>query len=601
MPSWSSSRPSAELSSLAPEDRRLPAELGLLTLLALAVLAWFGGFPSLRASAPVAVVALVGALTCASVAVRPSSPLRSLPRPGPDTLAVLAVALVYRLPALVHPWGWVNTDGAYGAFVALRLLAGARPAPVFTIGANYQGTLKGHLAALFCALSGAEDLSRMLVLASVALDVVFIVATMSLARRLGGRAAAVASGLYLALGPKFLTVFSLNSVGQYVDVLALGGLALALVPPLLQDEPSPSHRLRALAVGLLLGAAFWQQPVATCYAIAVFAALALRRGPGLRVRWGWTIAGLLVGALPVILWNLRHGWATSEVMSPDSSGLRAQAEALPYLIRRTVDTSFPVLAGVSPGHPWLALGSRALRAAAGLLIPAALVAFLALRGREIAASIRTGRPSPALLPPLLLFACLALVWATASGAVYGRPRYLLPVMAATAVHIGVVFAAAWSRARPLAAVSLALILALNVTGMWSRLNDGGATSDYYRSVLRSLDNKGVRTGYADFSLSAPLTMFTRERILLSSRLGPTPAYEPEEQTARVAREGPDAYVLRPDDDPARFEEVLKGLGVTYKVDLDPIPVFYGFSRPVRVEEVHGFRGDTPARPIPDDE
>jgi len=30
------------------------------------------------------------------------------------------------------------------------------------------------------------------------------------------------------------------------------------------------------------------------------AALALRRGPGLRVRWGWTIAGLLVGALPVL-------------------------------------------------------------------------------------------------------------------------------------------------------------------------------------------------------------------------------------------------------------------------------------------------------------
>jgi hypothetical protein len=476
-----------------------------------------------------------------------------------------------------------------------------RPAPVFTIGANYQGTLKGHLAALFSALTGAEDLSLMLVLASVVLDLVFIVATMSLARRLGGRAAAVASGLYLALGPKFLTVFSLNSVGQYVDVLALGGLALALVPPLLQEEPSPSDRLRALAVGLLLGAAFWQQPVATCYAIAVFVALALRRGPGGRARWGWMIAGALAGALPVVLWNLRHGWATGEVMSPDSAGLRAQAEALPYLVRRTVDTSFPVLAGVSPGHPWLALGSRALRGAAGLLIPAAFVAFLALRGREIAASIRSGRPSPAILPPVLLIACLALVWATASGAVYGRPRYLLPVMAATAIHIGVVWSAAWSRARVPAAAALALVLALNVTGMWSRLNDGGPTSDYYRSVLRSLETKGIRTGYADFSLSAPLTMFTRERILLSSRLGPTPAYEPEEVTARVAREGPDAYVLRPDDDPALFEAVLKGLGVTYQVDLDPVPVFYGFSRPVRVEEVHGFRGDTPPRPVPEEE
>jgi hypothetical protein len=585
------------LSSLAPEDRRIPAELGLLALLALAVLAWFGGFPSLGVSAVAAAVAVLAALGCAGWALRP------LPRlsVAPETLAVLAVALVYRLPAVLFPWGWVNTDGAYGAFVALRLLAGVRPAPVFTIGANYQGTLKGHLAALFSLVSGAEDLSRMLVLASLLLDLVFIAATMRLARRIGGRAAGLASGLYLALGPKFLTVFSLNSVGQYVDVLALGGLALALLPHLLQDEPSPRDRSRALAVGLLLGAAFWQQPVATCYAIAVFVALVLRRGPGMRARWGWTIAGVLVGALPVVLWNLRHGWATSAVMSPDSAGLRAQAEALPYLVRRTVDTSFPVLAGVSPGHPWLALGSRAVRTAAGLLIPAAFTAFLVLRGREIVSSARSGRPSPAVLPPLLLVACLALVWATASGAVYGRPRYLLPVMAATAVHIGVVWSAMWSRARVVAAGVLALVLALNVAGMWSRLNDGGPTSDYYRSVLRSLENKGIRTGYADFSLSAPITMFTRERILLSSRLGPTPAYEPEEMTARVAREGPDAYVLRPDDDPERFAAVLKELGVGYRIDLDPVPVFYGFSRRVRVEEVHGFRGDTPPTRVPEDQ
>jgi hypothetical protein len=31
------------------------------------------------------------------------------------------------------------------------------------------------------------------------------------------------------------------------------------------------------------------------------------------------------------------------------------------------------------------------------------------------------------------------------------------------------------------------------------------------------------------------------------------------------------------------------------VDLDPVPVFYGFSRRVRVEEVAGFRGDEAPR------
>src|SRR4029078_6921957 len=120
MPSWSSSRPSAELSSLAPEDRRFPAELGVLALLALAVLSWFGGFPSLAVSVPVAAAAVLGALACAWWALHPLA----FPLPGRDALSVTVVALAYRLPALVHPWGWVNTDGAYGAFVALRLLAG---------------------------------------------------------------------------------------------------------------------------------------------------------------------------------------------------------------------------------------------------------------------------------------------------------------------------------------------------------------------------------------------------------------------------------------------------------------------------------------------
>jgi hypothetical protein len=585
------------LSSLSPARGRIPVEAGLVLLLAFASLAWFAAFPSRATSAPLAALCVLGAIAWARSALRPLPRLRV----SPETAAVTAVALAYRLPALVHPWGWVNTDGAYGAFVALRLLAGSRPAPVFTIGASYQGTLKGHLAALFSLVSGAEDLSRMLVLASVVLDLVFIVAAMALARRLGGRPAALASGLYLALGPKFLTVFSLNSVGQYVDVLALGGAALALVPPLLQQEASRREGLRALAVGLLLGAAFWQQPVATCYAAAVFTALALRRGQGSGRRWGWMLAGVVVGALPVLIWNLRHGWASGTLLTPGGAGLLAQAEALPYLMRRTADTSLPVLAGVSPGHPWLGVAGSAVRVAAGLLVPAALVAFLILRGREIAASLRAGRPSPAVLPPLLLVTCLGLVWATAAGAVYARPRYLLPVMAATAVHIGVVWSAAWSRARVLSALALAALLGMNVSGMWSRLGDGGPTEGYYRSVLRSLESKGIRTGYSDFSLAAPLTMFTRERVLLSSRLGPTPAYEPEEQTARVEREGPDAYVLRPDDDPEKFAAVLKGLGVTYQVDLDPVPVFYGFSRRVRVEEVHGFRGEGAPGPVAEDE
>src|SRR5205085_1941990 len=252
-----------------------------------------------------------------------------------------------------------------------------------------------------------------------------------------------------------------------------------LLPPLLEDEAAPSDSLRAIAAGLLLGAAFWQQPVAACYALAAGLALGLRRGPRTGARAGWMLAGAPVGVLPVLLWDLSHGWA-----------------------------------------------------------------------------------------------CLAMVWRTAAGAVYARPRYLLPLLAATAIGLGVVWSWAWARSRAAAVAVLALLLAVNVSGTVARLRDGGPTEDYYRRVLRSLDGKQVRTGYADFSLAGPVTMFTRGRILLSSRLGPTPAYEPDAYTRRVAEDGPDAYVLRPDDDPERFAAVLRALGVAYRVDLDPVPVFY---------------------------
>jgi len=44
--------------------------------------------------------------------------------------------------------------------------------------------------------------------------------------------------------------------------------------------------------------------------------------------------------------------------------------------------------------------------------------------------------------------------------------------------------------------------------------------------------------------------------------------------------------------------VLRSLGVDYKLDIDPFPIFYGFSRPVRLEEVAGFRGEEDSEPSP---
>jgi hypothetical protein len=509
---------------------------------------------------------------------------RRIPRPSTETLACLGVALLYRLPALLDPWGWVNRDGAYGAFVGMHLRQGVRPAPVFTEGANYQGTLKGHLAALL-SLLGIDDWSLLIVIASVILSLASVAAGMALARRIAGRPAAACAGLYLALPPRFLAVFSLNSVGQYVDVLALGGIALALVAPV------GAGAGRAAAAGVLLGAAFWQQPVALSFVAAGLLVLALRRGPGI----AWLAAGIAVGALPVLLWNAQHDWASGDILGRGPDELRMQVEAFPRLLRRTLTISFPILAGIAPGHPWSETPLAMWIATA--IIPLALAAYLALEGRGIAASVRARAASPALLPVLVMMVSLALWWATTSGKVYWRPRYLLPVVAATAVHLGVVLGRLWGRSRIASGLLLAGLLVLNVAGLafppgdgsTPRLFAGREIAEPYARLVRSLERKGVRTGYSDFSLSAPVTMFTGERIILSSRLGPTPAYESDLHARAVAERGPDAYVLRADDDPKAFAAALDALGVTYAVELEPFPVFYRLSRRVAVEEVAGFR------------
>ncbi|MET0553022.1 MAG: hypothetical protein ABW221_08295 [Vicinamibacteria bacterium] len=563
-----------------PTPAALALEAAALACTALLAVAWFArpaGLPPPGAF----LIGLAGLL--AMRLARAGAPSSALRLPLPETAGCVLLAVLFRLPALLHPWGWVNRDGAYGAFVTLHLLQGASPAPVFTEGANYQGTLKPHLAALLALATGVRDLSWLMVAAGVLLSLVFLVAGMCLARRIGGRWAGLFAGLYVALGPKFLTTFSLNSVGQYVDVLALGGLALALVARVLATEAKGrAARGAYLAIGVLLGAAFWQQPVALSYAAAAFAALALRRATWTDAWTALVPVGAALGALPVVLWNLQNGWGSADIMG---RGLGEQADALLHVARRTASVAFPVLAGLSPGHPWQRVPGVALAAAA--LVPALLAAFVVLRRRALR------RSGPDLLPPLLLLACVGLAWAVAAGKVYGRPRYLLPVAAATAVHFGVVAAWAWTRSRPAAGGAVALVLAFNVVGTWPRLRESAAVAAWYADLVRAVEEKGIRTGYADFQIAAPVTMFTSERVLLSSALGPTPAYESDAHAARVRSQGPDAFVLRPQDDPQPLADWLTAQGVTYQLTREPVPIFWALSRRVPVEEARALVGAAP--------
>lgn len=153
------------------------------------------------------------------------------------------------------------------------------------------------------------------------------------------------------------------------------------------------------------------------------------------------------------------------------------------------------------------------------------------------------------------------------------------------MHLGVCVGALGRRSRVLGVAALAPLLALNAAGYLPRLREAAAAQRYWEDVVRSLDGKGIRTGYADFSIAAPVTMFTAERILLSPRLGPTPAYYSPSQEARVASAGPDAFVLRPRDDASEFARALERLGVGFEYEAAPLPVFHRLKRRPAIDEL----------------
>lgn len=517
--------------------------------------------------------------------LRDSSPSAWLPRPRPETLGCLALAVAYRAPALLHPAGFVNKDGAYMAFAAASLRLGERPAPAFTEGANYQGTLKAHLAALPGFVIGDDAL--LLVAVGLGLTLVLIAATMALARRVGGTPAAVFAGLYLAIGPKFATVFQLNAVGQYVDVMALGSLALALLARLLDDDRhGAGARFLYLGAGTALGAAVWQQPVALSYLAAAGAALALRRRTW-RDPWALLVPiGVLLGALPALAWNLQHDWATREILGQSAAapGLE-RLTTLPNQAWRTLRISFPILAGFSPEHPWLAAWPD-LRWVAAALVPAMALAYvLANRG---VLGLRGLAPRPALLPVLLALFVLAQFWAVPSERLHWRPRYLLPLVACSALFCGVVLGRLWTRARALAALLALALLAAHAAGTAPRMFAAGRVEGQYRAIVAFVEDAGVRAGYADFSLSSAITMLTRERVLLSPELGPTPYYVSERHARGVRERGTPAFVLRPQDDADAFAAGLRSLGLAFERLDGPVVVFRGLSRPLPVEEARAY-------------
>jgi hypothetical protein len=223
------------------------------------------------------------------------------------------------------------------------------------------------LAACVHRFLGTTPLAWRVLPAAAGALVVFL--TGEMARRLGGgRVAQVVAALASLFAVTFLVVDSFFSMNPFDELW--WALALYLVLLILQDQAYGAGGARPvlwLALGLALGLGLLTKESIVFLVVALALALLLA-GPRrlLRTPWPWLAAGIaLLGALPYLTWNYRHGWPAWQFWTCYQGEQLRQAPWSYFL--QQVQTMNPVtlplwLAGLyyylrsEPGRPYRLLG-----------------------------------------------------------------------------------------------------------------------------------------------------------------------------------------------------------------------------------------------------
>ena len=547
-----------------------------LALWVLGLDAWFHG-PILhdRLSAPAAVLLLLAGVVAALMALRAGGGPRLTRGFAVASAGVCLLATVVRLPALAAPGSLISSDSAVAGIIAQELRAGQVPPPIYAPGFPYEGTLKAQLTALLGRSMPGVGTPLLYAVSSHLFYLIWTVAVMLLARDVGGIRAAVAAGLFMAVPPRFLMAFSLNNVGQYPEVNALGTLGLALL--------MGSQRL--LLPGFLIGLALWQQLLGVYFVIVAALAVALTPEWRRASRVAGGVAGFVAGSYPVWAWNAAHGWATLDFFRRGGKEPAERLAGFPERLAQTIAVSFPKMFGLTDAGV-----SSALAIALGLALPLLVVVMLWARRREAL----EGRGRRAVFLVGVLFAVVVGVFGVSKFSYRGlrRPRYLIPVYTSTAVALGWGLDALARRSRVSAAAATLAVLGLDGVGLvpWLRGRAPVAATD--DAFLQKAQELGIHTVYTGFWIGPRFSFLSEGRLVLSGELGPDVSWVHPAHAERVRSDGPDALVVDQPDLARALERRLASLGVHHeRTDVAGFAILHHFSRRVGLEELSGYDAD----------
>jgi hypothetical protein len=287
---------------------------------------------------------------------------------------------------------------------------------------------------------------------------------------------------------------------------------------------------------LLVGVGIWVNPLIVVYLVPIGVYLLLTMRGRLFGAWVAPAAGCVLGALPLIDFNLRNGFATAEAMLGGSSaGIGGSVDYLYQMFR----VSLPVMAGIAQASSsqelfWPAFwaspaGAWPLAAAVGggfILLALAHGGSL----RSMAAGGRDGGAERGLLVMLMVVVPAVFVLSKFRDLVT-EPRYLLPLYSAAPL-MGLSLASS-RLPRLVGALALFLILSLNLYSVVSldptmTLPDTavGSTAQNRAELADFLLERGLDRVYTDYWIAYPLAFESAEKIVPSVLSGGFNRYVP---------------------------------------------------------------------------
>ena len=199
-------------------------------------------------------------------------------------VAILACAVVPRVPLLVNARASFNSDEAVDALVLQHLLHQGE-ITLFNWDARYYGIGENVLALPF--LAAGLDIPLAARLGSLVGFLALQVAVFLLGRRLHGTAAGLAGAALLAAFSPQLVMWSAFASGGYALVVAWGTFTL-LQYDRVRRQPSGGN---LAALGFMIGFGLYIYELYLVYLAALAAAFVLSSGPAHRL-WRWLSRGL---------------------------------------------------------------------------------------------------------------------------------------------------------------------------------------------------------------------------------------------------------------------------------------------------------------------